>query len=192
ADIAKIDAADIDGFEQRRTKLEIHPFDLDTVSLDSILQRAALTHRRKEPALLRADPDFLRRALRVGTLRQQGCNGSGRQLQEFPTFHVHLRCHASRPRSCGIEDDAPAKSCRASHKNKHARALAGGSRVAFVFVDRQRAANFFHYANVKSLSVQVKRPPRAGCGLLCPRPLWERACTPGRYRSNRVRSWLRE
>src|SRR4051794_28052623 len=58
ADEAEVDSADIEGLEQRRTELEIHPLDLDAEWLEDVLDRVALPHRRKESALLRADADF--------------------------------------------------------------------------------------------------------------------------------------
>src|SRR3954470_17487999 len=58
ADEAEVDGADIDGFEQRRTELKIHPLDLDAERLEDVLDRVALPHSRKESALLRADADF--------------------------------------------------------------------------------------------------------------------------------------
>jgi len=60
SDIAKVDAANIDGFEQRRTKLEIDPLDVDAERLEDILHRVPRLHRRKETALLRADPNLFR------------------------------------------------------------------------------------------------------------------------------------
>ncbi len=74
ADIAEIDAADIDGLQQRRTELEIDPLDLDAERLEGVFERLALAHRREEAALLRADADFRRLVL--------GARGQGGREQE--------------------------------------------------------------------------------------------------------------
>jgi hypothetical protein len=72
---AEVDGADIDGLEQRRTELEIDPLDLDAERLEGVLDRAALPHSRKEPALLRADADFDRLVLclRMGGRHRERC-----------------------------------------------------------------------------------------------------------------------
>src|ERR1700720_996009 len=47
-DIAEVDAADVDGLQQRRPELEIDPLDIDSFRLEDVFDGMPLAHRWKE------------------------------------------------------------------------------------------------------------------------------------------------
>src|SRR6202011_6219067 len=70
ADIAEVDAADIDRLQQRRPELEIDPLNVDAERLEGVFDRMTLPYRRKETAFLRADADRLRQFRSLRRQRQ--------------------------------------------------------------------------------------------------------------------------
>jgi hypothetical protein len=58
ADVAEVDTSNIDGLEQRWTKLKINPLDIDAQWLEGVLDCMALPDcREKETTLLSTDAD---------------------------------------------------------------------------------------------------------------------------------------